>query len=395
MPDFSAKLQQHVEHVKNVGPHCLSEETTKQALVLPFLNIIDFNPFDPTKVQAEYGANFPGAKNNERVDYALFSDGHPVMYIEAKPYSEKLTNHSGQLSRYFNSTPGVGIAALTNGREWRFFTDLKNQNIMDDSPFLKVDFMDFSDSDAHQLSRFRYDCFHPDKLKTFAEERVYLSIFQNVIETCLRDPDIDFVKYVATRANLAPKLTTRFVDAIAPLVKQSVTDAISRVVVSGLSAPPVNLPEVRVEEYVSPKSDADQVDSENPKIVTTAAERKILSIVQTMLDGQVAETDIVGKDTESYYAVLYQNKTNRWIVRYQGDRAKPIVSFCVNLSDQYKELVCKRGLELGPGNSIVLPRPENIMKLSEIVFDSVAYCQDDNNFKRDSKKESETQNLEQ
>lgn len=286
MPDFIGKLQKHVEHVKNVGPHCLSEETTKQALVLPFLNIIDFNPFDPTKVQAEYGANFPGAKNNERVDYALFSDGHPVMYIEAKPYSEKLTNHSGQLSRYFNSTPGVGIAALTNGREWRFFTDLKNPNIMDDSPFLKVDFMDFSDSDAQQLSRFRYDCFHPDKLKTFAEERVYLSIFQNVIETCLRDPDTDFVKYVATRANLAPKLTTRFVDAITPLVKQSVTDAISQVVVSGLSAPPpANLPQTTVEAYADAKSGADQVDSENPKIVTTAAERKILSIIQTMLDG--------------------------------------------------------------------------------------------------------------
>ena len=59
------------------------------------------------------------------------------MFIEAKPYNVNLTNHAPQLSRYFNSSLGVTIGAITNGKEWRFFTDLINTNVMDEKPFLR------------------------------------------------------------------------------------------------------------------------------------------------------------------------------------------------------------------------------------------------------------------
>lgn len=394
MSDFKEMLLKHVEHIKNVGPHCTTEETTKQALILPLLNILDFNPFDPTKVKAEYGSDFPGIKNGERVDYALFSNGQPVMFIEAKPFTTKLTNHTGQLARYFNATPGVAITAITNGREWRFFTDLKNTNIMDDAPFLIVDFGNLSDSDADQLSRFSYDSFQPEKLKSFAEERVYLNTFQGIIENCLREPDADFVRFVATRANLIPKLTSKFIDAITPIIKQSVADAISRMVVSGLSAPPPP-PEFCPLTSPSPQTaiadpNGDYVDPSNSKIITTAAERQILSIVQTMLDGQVSPDDLVGKDTESYYAVLYQGKVNRWILRYDGDRAKPLIYFNGTLTDEDKAQAVKRGLKLGSAGSIILPKPENLIKLSGLINQSLAYCQDDANFKREREVKKET-----
>lgn len=151
MDNFKARLKNHVEHVKQVGQHCSTEETTKQALILPFLDILGFSPYDPQKVKAEYGADFPGAKANERVDYALFCQDVPVMFIEAKGYFEKLENHCPQLSRYFNSTPEVTISAITNGLEWRFFTDLKQKNVMDPTPFLRIRMDEVSDSDAGQL----------------------------------------------------------------------------------------------------------------------------------------------------------------------------------------------------------------------------------------------------
>ncbi|KAF0215635.1 MAG: hypothetical protein FD174_4083 [Geobacteraceae bacterium] len=380
MPDFKEKLMRHVEHVKNVGPHCTTEETTKQALILPFLNILDFSPFDPLKVKAEYCADLPGIKANERVDYALFSESHPVMFIEAKSFCENLTNHAGQLARYFNATPGVAIAAITNGKEWRFFTDLKRQNIMDDTPFLVVDFMGLSETAPEQLARFRYDRFSPDRLRTFAEERVYLGIFQNVIETCLKEVDQDFVRFVAIRANLSPKLTTKVLESMTPLVKQSVADAISKMVVSGLSTPP---PPTVAEPANAAVTDSEEnlIDSTNPKIVTTVAERKILDIMKDMLGGQVNPVDIVAKDTESYYTMLYQGKVNRWLLRYQGDRKKPLGMFIFDFTDEHKAQVAKAGLELGPGNSVVLDKPESLMRLSGLIFDALAFCKDDNNFK--------------
>lgn len=145
MQHFKDRIKNHAEHVANVGTHCSTEETTKQALILPLLDILGFNPFDPTRVKAEYGADFPGVKASERVDYALFCQGVPVMFIEAKAYNEKLSNHSAQLSRYFNATPEVAIGAVTNGREWRFFTDLGNKNMMDAEPFLSIDFTNIDD----------------------------------------------------------------------------------------------------------------------------------------------------------------------------------------------------------------------------------------------------------
>lgn len=392
MQVFKEKLLVHVEHIKTVGTHCTTEETTKQALILPFLNILDFSPFDPQKVKAEYGANLPGIKASERVDYALFSDGNPVMFVEAKSFNEKLTNHAGQLARYFNSTPNVSIAAITNGREWRFFTDLKLPNVMDESPFLKVNFDALSESDIEQLAQFRYGCFQPDRLRSFAEERVYQELFQGIIESCLRDVDQDFVRFVANRANIGSKLTTRVLDTITPLIKRAVADAISKMVVTGLSASQVQTEAAPAAAPVPENSKDNLVDPSNPKIITTSAELKLLTIMKDMLSGVVNPDDVVGKDTESYYTVLYQGKVNRWVVRYVGDRAKPLAYFPIELTEQHKAGIARSGLELGSGsNSVVLDKPESIMRLSEVIFDALAFCQDDGNFKRESRKGQEVE----
>jgi hypothetical protein len=382
MLEFKERLLRHVEHVKSVGPHCNTEETTKQALILPFLDILGFSPFDPTRVKAEYTADLPGLKANERVDYALFSDARPVMFVEAKPFIEKITNHTSQLARYFNATPGVTIAAISNGREWRFYTDLKQQNIMDPDPFLMVDFHELSDSAAEQLYHFRYDQFHPEALRTFAEDRILLSIFQDAIESCLREVDQDFVRLIAIRADLAPKLTVKFLESITPLVKQSVAAAMGKMVVSGLSTPPSSQAGNKSPQGALDEMEEDFVDAVNPKIVTTAAERKILYIVREIVSGLVDTDEIVGKDTESYYSVLYQGKVNRWILRYQGDKQRPAVQFIVELSEERKEAIRQAGLEIGTANGIIISKPEHLMKLSGLIFDSLTFCKDDENFRK-------------
>lgn len=198
MQSFIEKVQKHAEHVANVGAHCSTEETTKQALILPLLDTLGFSPFDPTKVKAEWGADFPGAKNGERVDYSLFCQGVPVMFIEAKAHGEKLTNHCPQLARYFNATPEVTVAAITNGREWRFFTDLNNKNIMDQDPFLTINFEKQDTTLLPRLHQFKHDQFKPEALRTLAEESVYLSGFRQVISASLSAPDAEFVRFVAS-----------------------------------------------------------------------------------------------------------------------------------------------------------------------------------------------------
>lgn len=373
--DFKERLLKHAEHVQKVGIHCDTEETTKQALILPMLDILGFSPYDPTRVKAEFGADVPGVKANERVDYALFCNGVPVMFVEAKSFREILSNHAPQLARYFNATPEVTIVALTNGREWRFFTDLQDKNIMDREPFLTVDFLNFSNTDIEQISRFRHDHFQPEALRTLAEESVYLAAFKSVIRKSILECDGEFVRYVASKSTIQRTMTAKFIESITPIVKQAVAQTMSDMVVNSLSAPP---PVETLEDLVGVVGESeDIVDPQNSKIVTTAAERKLLSIVQEILVGE----PLFGKDTESYYSVLYQNKSNRWLIRFSGDKKRPSVQFIMGLNDQHIAEIRRAGLEIGSGTQVLIDKPENLLRITGLLFDALAYCKDDENFK--------------
>jgi hypothetical protein len=374
--DFKERLLKHAEHVNNVGAHCDSEETTKQALILPILDILGFSPYNPMRVKAEFGADVPGVKTNERVDYALFCDGVPVMFVEAKSFRENLTNHAPQLARYFNATPEVTIAAITNGREWRFFTDLNDKNIMDKEPFLTVDFLNLSKADVEQFGRFRHDHFQPEALRTLAEESIYLAAFKAVIKKSILECDTDFVRYVAGKSTIQRTMTAKFIESITPIVKQAVAQTMSDMVVNSLSAPSVT---VSVEEPTENVLDeeADIVDPLNSKIVTTAAERKLFAIIQELLP----EEPLFSKDTESYFSILYQNKVNRWLLRFNGDKKRPSVQFIMELNPQHMMEIRRARLEMGPNNQILIDKPENITRITGILFDALAYCQNDENFK--------------
>lgn len=377
MEGFAEKIKRHAEHIAANGAHCITEETTKQALILPLLDILGFSPYDPLKVRAEHAADLPGIKTGERVDYALHSNGKPVMFIEAKPYSAKLTGHGSQIARYFNATPGVKIAILTNGREWRFFTDLRQPNIMDSEPFYRVDFLSLNDTDAEQIARFHHDQFHTENLRNFAETRHYLVQFRQAIENSLREVDPEFIRYLAIRAKLETKLTARFLENVTPIVRQAVAEAVSGMVVTGLTAPAP--PPAPLEENAQT---GEQPDPNNPKIITTAAERKLLELVRDMLGGAVTPQDLIGKDTENYYAILYQGKTNRWLLRYNGDRATPLIWLPYQLTAEDEDRLKHIGMVRGSGNSILLEKPEHITRLLVHLYDALAWCQDDANFTR-------------
>ena len=377
---FKERIASHAEHVKKVAHICTTEETTKQALILPLLDILGFSAFDPNKVRAEYQADFPGAKSGERVDYALFCNGAPVMFIEAKSYTENLSNHCPQLSRYFNATPEVAICAITNGREWRFFTDLTNKNIMDSEPFLTVDVTILNENDVAQLYQFRHDKFQPDALRSLAEESIYLTAFTESITESLKEVDLDFVRYVAGRANIQRQFTQRYLESIRHIVKQAVQNTVSSMVVSGLSAPKVQEEAAPVEKEQEDPT-APIIDPENNKIVTTYAERRLFDLVKSILPD---DASIEAKDTESYFGVLVDGKSNRWILRYFDNKQRPSVIFPIELEESDISNIERCGLEVS-GNQVIIDTPENLLRVVWLVIDSYRFCCDDENFKRKPK----------
>jgi hypothetical protein len=377
MDPFTHRLKSHIEHVKRVGIHCNSEETTKQALILPLLDILGFNPYDPTKVLAEYCADMRGVKASERVDYALYCNGQPVMFVEAKAYKEKLANHAPQLARYFNSTIGVTIAAITNGKEWRFFTDLIHANVMDEAPFLIIDFMATPCQNYDQLQQFAHDHFQAARLRSFAEESHYIQTFKGVIHSSLTHIDHDFVRYVAGKSHIQRPLTVKYLDSLTPMVQTATEHAMSEIIVQKLAG--ANTVTTIQTVTAAPIIPPDRfIDPHNPKIITTKIEMRLFEIIKDLLPDQ----EIYAKDTESYYSILYQNKNNRWLLRYFGDKKQPTIQFIVPITNVRRVEIKRAGLSFASNDHVYLEKPDHLIRIMSVLMDCLRYCQNDDNFRK-------------
>ena len=130
-----------------------SEASTSQFLVMPFFEVIGYSVHNPDHVEPEFTADV--GIQREKVDFALKLDGKPVILVEVKYAGANLDNqHAAQLRRYFSTKLDVNFGILSNGLEFRFFSDLELQNVMDDEPFLTLDLRNLDESLLHVLEQF-------------------------------------------------------------------------------------------------------------------------------------------------------------------------------------------------------------------------------------------------
>ena len=74
--DLPSIIKRKVKSIEN-------EETTKTALIQPFITALGYDVSDPTEVIAEFTSDV-GFKQHEKVDYAIMMDGKPKILIECK-----------------------------------------------------------------------------------------------------------------------------------------------------------------------------------------------------------------------------------------------------------------------------------------------------------------------
>ena len=99
--DFKDQIKLLSERVIKLKENTQTEEATKTAFIMPFLQTLGYDVFDPTEVVPEYTCDL-GIKKGEKIDYAIHKDGQPIILIECKHWKEDLTSHNGQLFRYFH-----------------------------------------------------------------------------------------------------------------------------------------------------------------------------------------------------------------------------------------------------------------------------------------------------
>lgn len=130
-----------------------TEEATKNGLILPLFNSLGYDVFDTDEFKPEVSADV-GSKQGEKVDYAVYIKGQPVMIIECKQRDKRLDNHINQLYRYFTTIPDMHLAILTNGDDYWFFTDNERPNIMDLEPYMKIKLSTADETELQQLEKY-------------------------------------------------------------------------------------------------------------------------------------------------------------------------------------------------------------------------------------------------
>ena len=148
--DFKDSIKQISERIETLKANLPTEEATKTALIMPFINALGYDVFNPLEVLPEMCCDI-GTKKGEKIDYAIMKDGEPIILIECKHWEQDLNLHDNQLLRYFNVSKAK-FGVLTNGITYRFYTDLSEPNIMDEKPFLEINMLDLKRDLMRMLS---------------------------------------------------------------------------------------------------------------------------------------------------------------------------------------------------------------------------------------------------
>ena len=316
------------------------EEAAKQALVLPIIAALGYDIWNPDEVRPEYGADFVLSKRNgqqEKVDYAIVINDAPRIFIEAKSLDVSLDDPAatGQLARYFNSTTTVTLGILTNGLEWRFYTDCTQPNMMDSRPF-HVSKLDAIDQGLEVFDYFIKSSFNPESIRKLATDILFTAKISEILKRELdlqdRDPSEALVRWVLGQEEVytESRVTAAVVDRFRPIVKNGLTSVYRSIVRRSLTAmdsaagekipppPAVTLPP---DPQVIPSFQT------GIKIKTTEDELKAFAVIKGVFDTNFNGAQIFDpsqrkmdtakidfKDTEGYFGV-YINKPAWWICR--------------------------------------------------------------------------------
>ncbi len=327
--DFKDQIKQLGERVTKLKEQILTEEATKNAFIMPFLQILGYDIFNPLEVVPEYITDI-GTKKGEKIDYAIFKDGNPTILIECKHWAQNLNLHDGQLLRYFHvSKAKFGI--LTNGISYRFYSDLVEPNKMDEKPFLEFNINEIKDNQIEELKKFHKTVFDAESITNTASELKYTNELKQLLQQELTNPSPEFVKYFAKQV-YPGFVTAKVLELFTNLTKRSIQQHISDLITERLKTA-LKKEDEKLKEHEALQAEKAKLD-EN-KIVTTNEELEGFMVVKAILRQKISASRVTYRDAQTYFAILLDNNNRKTICRLYLNGSK---KYFVTLDEQKKEV---------------------------------------------------------
>ena len=327
--DFIDKIRDLAARVPRQLDFCTTEEATKNALVMPFINALGYDVFNPREVVPEFTADF-GTKKGEKVDYAVLQEGKPIMLFECKWSGANLNNvHASQLYRYFSTVSQVRFGVLTNGVEYRFYTDLEAPNIMDDKPFFTFNMLDFQDRQIEELKKFTKSVFDLDEILATASELKYTAAIHKILAEEFEKPSEDFVVFLARQVysgRMTQIAKDQFTEITYKALRRFLNEKINERLKQALEETEQPSPaQVEVGQLNAETESADLGESvvrvdKSRGIVTTEDEIEGLFAVKSLLRDLIDAKRVHMRDTKSYCGILLDDNNRKPICRLRFEQ---------------------------------------------------------------------------
>ena len=319
--DFKDAFFQLAERVTSLKDSIQTEEATKNAFIMPFIQMLGYDVFNPLEVVPEMDCDI-AKKKGEKIDYAIMKDGSPIMLIECKHWKQDLNLHDNQLKRYYVASKAK-FGVLTNGIVYRFYADLIKENIMDDVPFLEINLEKIREAQIEEVKKFCKENFDLENILSSANDLKYMSEVKKVIRTEFAEPSPELIKLLTKRVYegiVTQKVLEQFTDIVKRALNSHINDVMSEKLgiaikaTEAAGAPVQNAPSSNEQKEES-AGNVCKEDDKASKIMTTVEELEGYYIVKSIVCEVISASRVTYRDSQSYFAIFADDNNRKPICR--------------------------------------------------------------------------------
>ncbi len=325
--DFADGIKNLAERAQKVKGSLGTEEATKNALVMPFIQVLGYDVFNPHEVVPEFVADIAGRKG-EKVDYAIMQDGSPIIIIECKCCGSDLNGEKcDQLHRYF-VTLDSSIGILTDGIRYLFFSSGADGKKMDTRPFMEFN---LEDMDLTLIPELRKLCKGKFDLKTTLDtvnELKFNRQIKLILEKQLETPSENIVDCFI-KETYDGRATARIKELFTGYVKRAFNEFVAEQI------------DARLKSALAASTKKDDApppahkETEEAAIVTTEEEWQAYYLVKSILMGTIAPERIALRDAISLCNILLDNNVRKPLIKLYFNNPQKL---SIELVGENKEL---------------------------------------------------------
>ncbi len=338
--EFKNRLLVHAKTAVERAGRAQNEEATKQFLLIPFLQLLGYDPLDPDDVIPEADASFSDKFKN-RVDYAICKESIPVIAVEAKKVGSLSEANRGELKGYFNAVLTVKLGILTDGLIYQLFSDTEEENLMDDEPFATVGLADvaqeqIADDAFDALLKLRRDTFDPEDIGADARRKIFISAYVDTLEKVFKEPDDRFVRTLMDLAGIEGRRMPRLMEEHTLYIGEAMNTFFDKKLLERVGfadrSDIVKVPPAEAQPAPSAQ-ESTQVKAVETDIVTTEAEMEVYEYVKHRLPFLIArDEDLYSKLDQIYF----RDFRGTFAISYKQDRKGRLLNFRGGAETKYR-----------------------------------------------------------